>query len=116
MVMVHQQVIIDEVARSLQISHSSAYQIIHDEFGSHKACARWVLRTLTAAHKRKRFKVCQHLLDRYNKEGNEFFSRIVTGDETWVHHYEAESKRQRMAWKQPGSPATNSRLSLPRER
>jgi hypothetical protein len=25
--------------------------------------------------------------------------RIVTADETWVHHYEPESKAQSMAWK-----------------
>jgi hypothetical protein len=34
----------------------------------------------------------------------EFLSRIVIGDETWVHHYEPESKRQSMEWKHPGSP------------
>lgn len=30
--------------------------------------------------------------------------RIVTGDETWVHNYEPESKRQSMAWKYLDSP------------
>jgi hypothetical protein len=34
----------------------------------------------------------------------EFLGRIVTGDETWVHHYEPESERQSMEWKHPGSP------------
>lgn len=29
-------------------------------------------------------------------------SRIVTGDEMWVHHHEPESKRQSMEWKHPG--------------
>jgi hypothetical protein len=28
----------------------------------------------------------------------------MTGDETWVHHYEPESKRQSMEWKHPSSP------------
>ena len=59
-------------------------------------------RELTAEHKRKRDEICQHLLDRYNNE--EFLSRIVA-DETWVHHYEPESKRQSMEWKHPVSPA-----------
>jgi hypothetical protein len=37
-----------------------------------------------------------------NGEGKEeFLSRIVTGDETWLHHYEPESKRQSMEWKHP---------------
>jgi len=98
MVLANRRVAIDEVVCSLQISHGSAYQIIHDELGFHKLCARWVPRELTAEHKRKRVEICQRLLDRYNNEGEEFLSRIVTGDETWVHHYEPESKRQSMVW------------------
>jgi hypothetical protein len=39
-----------------------------------------------------------------HKGEEEFFSRIVTGDETWVHHYEPESKRQSMEWKHPEWP------------
>ena len=42
MVLANRRVAIDEVACSLQISHGSAYQIIHDELGFHKLCARWV--------------------------------------------------------------------------
>jgi len=105
MVLANREVVIDDVACSLQISHGSAYQMIHDEVGFHKLCARWVPRELTAEHKGKRVEICQRLLDRYNNEGEEFLSRIVTGDETWVHHYEPESKRQSMEWKHPGSPA-----------
>jgi len=105
MVLANRRVAIDEVACSLQISHGSAYQIIHDELGFHKLYARWVPRELTAEHKCKRVEICQRLLDRYNKEGEEFLSRIVTGDETWVNHYEPESKRQSIEWKHPGSPA-----------
>jgi hypothetical protein len=32
----------------------------------------------------------------------EFLSRIVTADETWVHHYEPESKRQEYGVETPG--------------
>ncbi|XP_052823631.1 uncharacterized protein LOC128247664 [Octopus bimaculoides] len=106
MVMVNRRVIIDEVARSLQISHGSAYQIIHDELGFHKICARWMSRKLTTKHQRKPLEVCQRLLDRYDNEGEELLSKIVTGDETWVHHYETESKRHSIEWKHPGSPTT----------
>jgi hypothetical protein len=41
------------------------------------------------------------------QQGEEFLSRIVTGDETWVHHYEPESKGQSMEWKHLGSPTKN---------
>ncbi|XP_029640514.2 uncharacterized protein LOC115215491 [Octopus sinensis] len=106
MVMVKRRHIIDEVARSLQISHGSANQIIHDELGFHKVCARWVPRELSEEYKRKRLGVCQRLLDRYDSEGEECLSRIVTGDEKCVHHHEGESKGQSMEWKHPGSPTT----------
>jgi hypothetical protein len=32
------------------------------------------------------------LLQRYEEHGEEFLSRIVTGDETWAFHYTPESK------------------------
>jgi hypothetical protein len=34
----------------------------------------------------------------------QFLERIFTADETWLHHYEPESKAQSMAWKRPTSP------------
>jgi hypothetical protein len=44
----------------------------------------------------------QHLL-RYGDEGEDtsMLNRIVTGDESWVHHYQPESKRVSM--KHPSS-------------
>jgi hypothetical protein len=46
MVLTNRQVV-DEVACSVQISHGSAYQMIRDEVGFHKLCARWMPRELT---------------------------------------------------------------------
>ena len=117
MVLANRRVVIDEVACSLQISHVSAYQIIHDELRFHKLSARWVPRELTAEHKRKRVEICQRLPDRYNNEGEEVLSRIVTGDETWVHHYEPESKGK--VWggnTRDRQRRRNSRLNLRGER
>jgi len=44
-----------------------------------------------------------HLL-RFNDHGEDFLEQIITGDETWVHHYCPETEVQSMAWKHPGSP------------
>jgi hypothetical protein len=38
-------------------------------------------------------------LYRYEREGEGLLERIVMGDETWVHHFEPESKQQSMQWK-----------------
>ncbi|XP_029641909.1 uncharacterized protein LOC115216580 [Octopus sinensis] len=101
MLMVNRRVIVEEVVCPLQISHGSPNEIIQDELYFHKVCAKWVTRELTAEGKRKRLEVGRLLLDRYDNEG-----RIITGDETRVHRYEAESKRQSRDWKHPDSPAT----------
>ena len=61
---------------------------------------------LTKEHKRKFLEICQCLLNRYNNEGENFLRRIVTGNETWVFHYELELKRHSMELKHPGSPVT----------
>ena len=58
----------------------------------------------TILHKPTRLDICQQNLDRYDKEGDAFLDRIITGDETWVHRYEPESKRQIMEWTHPQSP------------
>jgi histone-lysine N-methyltransferase SETMAR len=44
-------------------------------------------------------------LTRHHAEGEEFLSCIVTGDKTWVHYYEPESKRQSMEWRHTSFPA-----------
>ena len=59
---------------------------------------------LTEEHKRKCLDVCSRHLAHYREEGNNFLQQIVTSDETWIHHYEPESKRQSMQWKHPSSP------------
>ena len=94
MILANRRINIDELAQSLQISHGSAQKIIHEILGYHKVSARWVPRELTEEHKRRRVEICQTLLNRYNNEGEEILSQIVTGDESWVHHCSPESKRQ----------------------
>jgi hypothetical protein len=47
----------------------------------------------------------QHLLQ-YADEGEDMFNRIVTGDESWVHHYQIESKRASIQWKHWSSLST----------
>lgn len=32
-------------------------------------------------------------LSQYDKNGDEFFNYIVTGDDTWISHYTPETKR-----------------------
>jgi len=40
----------------------------------------------------------------HNLDGDFFEGHIVTGDETWVHHYDPETKRQSQKWLPRGAP------------
>ena len=40
--------------------------------------------------------ICEELLKRYLEEGDQLLLNIVTGDESWIHHYYTEEKR--LAW------------------
>jgi len=113
MVLLDRRLTLDEVANCLQISHGSAYEIIHNRLGFHKVCARWVPKQLSILHKQMCLDICQQNLDHYDKEGDAFLDRIITVDETWVHHYEPECKRQIMEWKHPQSPIRKKFKSQP---
>jgi hypothetical protein len=81
------------VAAVLGTGKRSVDKIIH-QLGYSKLYARWAPRSLTEEHKEQRKIICSELVARYNPGGDDFLSTIVTGDETWIHHLEPETKRQ----------------------
>jgi hypothetical protein len=103
MILDNRRVTIDAVAYHLLISHGSVHENIHNRLGFHKVCARWFPKQLRNEHKLNRLTTCRSLLKRYHQEGDAFLRRIITGDETWIHHYAPESKHQSLEWKYPTS-------------
>ncbi|PNF15156.1 hypothetical protein B7P43_G14826, partial [Cryptotermes secundus] len=81
----------------LLVTLHSAVQEMIESLGYRKVCAHWVPRLLTEDHK--------ELLQRYRHEGDEFLLCNVTGDESWFHHFEPETKRQSMEWHHLNSPS-----------
>jgi hypothetical protein len=58
----------------------------------------------------------QSLWNCYHNEGDTSLRCIVTGDETWIHHYAPENKRQSMEWKHLTSPVkSNKNLTISRK-
>jgi len=43
-------------------------------------------------------------LEFFRRDPNEFLSRLVTIDETWLYNYDPETKQQSMGWRHSGSP------------
>ena len=92
-----------EIAVALEISKERVGHIISVlEF--RKVCARWVRRMLSNVMKAERVRISRELLDRFEKEGEDFLKKIITGYETWAHHYDPDNKRQSMEYRHKESP------------
>ena len=106
---VHEAVLADRstvqnLAETCGISVGSVHSILTDSLHTKKLSTRWVPRKLTVDQKRRRVDTSKELLRLYQQNPDNFLARIVTQDETWVHHFDPECKRQSMHWKHHGSP------------
>jgi len=45
----------------------------------------------------------EQLLEFFQCDPNDFLSRLVTMDKTWLYHYDPETKQQSMKWRHSGS-------------
>jgi len=43
-------------------------------------------------------------LEFFRRDPNDFLSRLATMHETWLYHYDPETKQQSMEWRHSGSP------------
>jgi hypothetical protein len=97
----NRRVAVSEVEHDSSLSHGPIVRIIQ-ELGFHKVCARWVPRALSEDHKAQRMACVLSFLQQYAILSHEFLERIVTGDETWVHHHTPETKVQAWSGNIPG--------------
>jgi len=47
---------------------------------------------------------CSELLAIYTATPDNVLSRIITGDKTWIHHWDPDIKQESMQWKHVNSP------------
>ena len=93
------------IASEVAICFGVVQSILTNILGMSKVSARWVPRMLTDDQKRSTwFHISRFLLSRYEDDPGDFIERVVTQDETWVHHFYPESKMQNKQWKHPDSP------------
>lgn len=78
-----------------------------------KVSARWVPRLLTPFQKQERVECSQALLTMCHGNQENFFNRLITQDESWVHHYDPETKVQSMQWKHLDSPPPKKARAQP---
>ena len=70
----------------------------------HKLTAPWVPKSLSDEQMATRASVYSTLLKWFRSKEDDFLSRLMTVDETWVHYYEPENKAQSRQSVGPGSP------------
>ena len=94
---------VEEIANALHISHGSVSTTLHDRLGMHKLTAHWVPKSLSDEQMATRASIYSALLKRFRSKEDDFLSRLVIVDETWVHYYEPENKAQSRQNVEPGS-------------
>ena len=104
LVLNNRRIKVAELASECGISNGSVYTIIHEHLGMSKVSARWVPRNLNMQDGQQRVEPSQELLEVYNANSEDFHTRFVTGNETWLHHWDPDTKKESMQWKHPGSP------------
>ena len=83
---------------------NGVYTITHEHLGMSKVSARWVPRNLNMQDRQQRVESRQELLEVYNANPEDFHTLLVTGDETWLHHRDPDTKKESVQWRRPGSP------------
>ena len=92
------------IAEQLGLSRERVGSIIHEDLDMRKLSAKWVPKCLNADQKRQRCQSSEQLLEFFLRDPNDFLSRLVAMDETWLYHYDPETKQQSMEWRHSGSP------------
>jgi len=67
----------------LNLNRFTVHQILTKDLAMRKVLAEMVPKNLTTEPKANRRDVCLDLLDRLEREP-EFFSRVITGDKSWI--------------------------------
>ena len=91
------------IAEQLGISRERVRSIIHEDLDKRKLSAKWVPKCLNADKKRQRCQSSEKLSEFFRRDPNDFLSRLLTMDETWLFHYDPETKQQSMEWHHSGS-------------
>jgi histone-lysine N-methyltransferase SETMAR len=96
------RVSVADISETLNISYGSVRHILVEDLQLSKLCARWIPRLLTPLQKEVRVAVAKANIRMADNNPN-FYDRLITTDETWIHYYEPESKEQSKQWLPRGS-------------
>ena len=81
------------IAEQQSISLEPVGSIIHGDLDMQKLSAKWVPKCLNADHKRQPCQSSEQLLEFFRCDRNDFLSRLVTMDETWLYYCDPETNQ-----------------------
>ena len=81
-----------EIEELSGIHSSSVLKILREQLGQRKIYARWVPHLLTDKQKQSWVRLASQVIEKYDKYDPRHLEEIVTGDETWIYHFQSDSK------------------------
>jgi [histone H3]-lysine36 N-dimethyltransferase SETMAR len=106
------RITVKEIADMRGISVGTVSGIIKDLRFS-KVCARWIPKLLSDPQKQERLNISKKNLKMIVADKNKFFARLITVDETWIHHQEVETKMQSQQWCRSGENPPLKAIRVP---
>jgi histone-lysine N-methyltransferase SETMAR len=94
------------MAATLGISKATIQRILTEHLHMHKLCTRWMPKILTVPQLHDRVVCSRENLSLYNQSPSQFLATIVTGDESWVHHFDPLSQQEAKEWTKAGQKPT----------
>ena len=91
------------ISSVLNLNRQTIHEILTFKLGMQKICAKLVPKILTNEQKENRRNVCLDLLELIENDEN-FFKRVITGDERWIFEYDPDTKRLSSEWHTSNSP------------
>ena len=82
-----------EIADTLKISEANVFTFCHESLEMRNLFSKWVPRLLTPDQKPQRIEDSERCLELFKRDKKDFLCRHATMDETWIHHYTPEIKK-----------------------
>ena len=94
------QLTVRSIAEQVNIDRETVRKILTEDLDMREVCAKMIPKELSEEQKQRRVTICQDLLERQD----DILGHVITGEETWVHQYDPETKRQNAQLKTANSP------------
>ena len=82
------------LAYELDIPTTTVYEIMGNHLDMEKISTRWVPKLFTPVQRASRLDCYQEPLQENDVNPDNYFHRIVTGDETWLYYYDLLSQQE----------------------